>query len=190
MAVPSGAQPPLLDQQHLVAVDGDRFVFVTIKRQPLARAAPGRRRAARDRRGRCRHGAAEAGSCPSRPEPVARAQSAVQPWERRRFPANQGPRAPVSRSRARPRGVAALEAQCRSHRRDHDRCVRSPGRSGDVAGLACSASEARPWAEPVAGHAGSRAAAPIRPSVRVGPAGIWGLPSDRCGPFSEGPVQL
>ncbi len=54
IAVPSGAEPPVLDQQYLVAIDAGRLILLDHQRPRPRRPGPGRHRAARDRTGTCR----------------------------------------------------------------------------------------------------------------------------------------
>ena len=80
--------------------------------------------------------------------------------------------------------VAALEPQIRPLQRPDRRCGRS-GPQCEAARPCLQRQRGATWAEPGRRPKSERqrGRTQVRPSVRVDPAGIWGLPSDQCGPF-------
>ena len=174
--------PPVLDQEHLVAVDGDGFAFLDDQR-PRPRGSR---------------------LTVAQQVEVAQEGPGVAQWQlqgflaagRERRPARQrfGGRdaidpAPVEDGRHREfvaegdiEGLTTLEAKfgpCS----DQIGVAGAFGRRATLSALACNASADRAWARPATGHIGARAAAP-RPAISSRrSSGNSGLPSDRSGPF-------
>ena len=177
--------PPVLDQQHLVAVDRDclgfpddqrpglRWLSLAIAKQAevaeegsgvAQRQLQGFRAAGRQRRAGCqRFGRRSAID----PPPIE----------------DSGHRQLIAKGDL--EGVAALEVKFGPLQRP-DRRGRAARAQREGVGLGLQrqrgASLGKAWHQAISGRGRPH---PTRPSVRVDPAGIWGLPSDRCGPFSD-----
>ena len=152
------AQPPILDQHHLVAIDADRSRSPRRRARAPATAAPDHRRASADRTGRCRHGAAAVGSCPwpldasgARAASGSAAGTPSMPCQLsttgtgRSFPSVTSSWSP--RLKRRPASGADV-------RSDHIGVSGWPGRKAAAPGLACSIRAVRPCAAAGDGIAG------------------------------------
>ena len=157
--------PPVLDQQHLVAVDGDGFAFpddqrpclrrsrLAVAKQPeVAQEGPGVAQ-------RQLQGVLAAGR--QRRPAVSGSAAGTPSIPRQLRTAGAGSSLPKATSRVSPR-LNRSSGPCS----DQIGVAGASGRRARLSAFACSASAGRAWARPAAGHIGASAAAP-NPAISV-----------------------